>query len=85
MASSLLFSSVRVHDYSTIDRSVILPGVRVGEHCVIRNAIIDEGTAVPDGTQIGVDSQADAERFHITEGGVVLVTAAMLRGGHRAG
>jgi glucose-1-phosphate adenylyltransferase len=85
VVSSLLFSSVRVHDYSTIDRSVILPGVRVGERCVIRNAIIDEGTAVPDGTQIGVDSQADAERFHITEGGVVLVTAAMLRGGHRAG
>jgi len=85
VVSSLLFSSVRVHDYSTIHRSVILPGVRVGERCVIRNAIIDEGTAVPDGTQIGVDSQADAERFHITEGGVVLVTAAMLRGGHRSG
>jgi glucose-1-phosphate adenylyltransferase len=77
--SSLLFSSVRVHDYSTIRRSVILPGVRIGERCVIRDAIIDEGTDVPDGTQIGVDRAADAERFHVTEGGVVLVTPAMLR------
>ena len=85
VASSLLFSSVRVHDYSTIDRSVILPGVRVGERCVIRNAIIDEGTDVPDGTQIGVDRRADAERFHITEDGVVLVTAAMLRAAQRPG
>jgi len=85
VVSSLLFSSVRVHDYSSVERSVILPGVRVGERCVIRNAIIDEGTDVPDGTRIGVDRQADAERFHITEGGVVLVTAAMLRAAHRAG
>ena len=83
--SSLLFSSVRVHDYSSIERSVILPHVRVGERCVIRNAIIDEGTDVPDGTRIGVDPQADAERFHITEGGVVLVTAAMLRAAQRLG
>ena len=83
--SSLLFSSVRVHDYSSIERSVILPHVRVGERCVIRNAIIDEGTDVPDGTRIGVDRQADAERFHITEGGVVLVTAAMLRAAQRLG
>jgi len=80
-----LFSSVRVHDYSSIERSVILPHVRVGERCVIRNAIIDEGTDVPDGTRIGVDPQADAERFHITEGGVVLVTAAMLRAAQRLG
>jgi glucose-1-phosphate adenylyltransferase len=83
VASSLLFSSVRVHDYSSIERSVILPGVRVGERCVIRDAIIDEGTDVPDGTQIGVDRAADAERFYITEAGVVLVTAAMLRAAPR--
>ena len=79
VANSLLFSSVRVHDHSSIDRSVILPRVRVGEHCVIRNAIIDEGTAIPDGMQIGVDVQADRERFYVSEGGVTLVTASMLR------
>ena len=58
VSNSLLFSQVRVHDYSTVDRSVILPRVRIGEHCVIRNAIIDEGAVVPDGTQIGVDPGA---------------------------
>ena len=50
VSNSLLFSQVRVHDYSTVDRSVILPRVRIGENCVIRNAIIDEGAVVPDGT-----------------------------------
>jgi glucose-1-phosphate adenylyltransferase len=83
VSNSLLFSNVRVHDYSSIDRSVILPRVRVGERCVIRRAIVDVGALVPDGMQIGVDAQADGERFYVTEGGVVLVTAAMLRGSSR--
>jgi glucose-1-phosphate adenylyltransferase len=85
VSNSLLFSNVRVHDYSTIDGAVILPRVRVGERCVIRRAIVDSGTLVPDGTQIGVDPEADAERFYVTEGGVVLVTANMMRAVSRPG
>jgi glucose-1-phosphate adenylyltransferase len=77
--NSLLFSQVRVHDYSSIDSSVLLPRVRVGERCVIHRAIIDSGALIPDGMQIGVDPAADAERFYVTESGIVLVTAAMLR------
>ena len=83
VTSSLLFSNVRVSDYSTIEKSVVLPRVRVGERCVIKRAIIDEGALVPDGMQIGVDPAADKERFYVTEAGVVLVTAAMLRGLNR--
>jgi glucose-1-phosphate adenylyltransferase len=79
VSNSLLFSSVRVHDRSSIDRSVILPRVRVGENCVIERAIVDEGAVVPDGTRIGVDPVADAERFYVTEDGIVLVTSAMLK------
>jgi glucose-1-phosphate adenylyltransferase len=85
VTSSLLFSNVRVHDYSSIDASVLLPRVRVGERCVIRRAIIDANALVPDGMQIGVDRAADAERFYVTENGVTLVTAAMLRALPRAG
>jgi len=84
VSNSLLFSQVRVHDYSTVDRSVILPRVHIGEHCVIRNAIIDEGAVVPDGTTIGVDPAQDRERFYVSENGVTLVTAAMLRAPPRA-
>ncbi len=85
VAKSLLFSNVRVHDYSSIEHSVILPRVRIGERCTIRNAIIDSNSVVPDDMHIGVDRAADAERFHVTEGGVVLVTAAMLRAAARPG
>ncbi len=85
VANSLLFSNVRVHDHSSIDRSVILPRVRIGERCTIRKAIIDSGSVVPDGMSIGVDRAADAERFYVTEGGVTLVTPTMLRAATRGG
>ena len=85
VSNSLLFSQVRVHDYSSVDRSVILPRVHIGEHCVIRNAIIDEGAVVPDGTMIGVDPAQDRERFYLSENGVTLVTASMLRAPARGG
>jgi glucose-1-phosphate adenylyltransferase len=76
---SLLFSDVRVDERSLIEGSVILPHVDIGKGCHISRAIVDEGCQVPDGTQIGVDRQADAQRFEVTETGVVLVTADMLR------
>jgi glucose-1-phosphate adenylyltransferase len=83
VSNSLLFSNVRVHDYSSVEGAVILPRVRVGERCVIRRAIIDSHTLIPDGMQIGVDPVADAERFYVTENGVTLVTQAMLRASQR--
>jgi glucose-1-phosphate adenylyltransferase len=76
---SLLFSNVRVEERSYVERSVVLPNVRIGFDCRIRRAVIDEDCEIPDGTVIGYDAEADAKRFHITRGGVVLVTADMFR------
>ncbi len=75
---SLLFSSVRVEDRSSIEDSVVLPKVRVGRDVVIRRAIIDKRCRIPDGMRIGVDREADARRFHVTEKGITLVTPEML-------
>jgi glucose-1-phosphate adenylyltransferase len=75
---SLLFSAVRVDERSNIFRSVVLPNVKIGSGCTIAHAILDEGCEVPAGTQIGVDRAADAERFHVTDYGIVLVTPEML-------
>lgn len=79
VGQSLLFSDVRIDERSTIDRSVILPHVEIGKNCSITRAILDEGCVIPDGTQIGVNREADAQRFYVTEQGVVLVTADMLK------
>lgn len=75
---SLLFSNVRVHSYSTVKSSVLLPEVEVGRHCHINRAIIDRSCKIPPGTVIGEDIEADAERFRVTSKGIVLVTAGML-------
>ena len=76
---SLLYSDVRVDERSYIEASVILPHVDIGKNCSIVKAIIDEGCQVPDGMRIGVDRAADLQRFQVTDAGVVLVTADMLR------
>ena len=50
----------------------MLPNVKVGIDCTIRNAILDEGCEVPSGMKIGFDSAADSQRFHVTGNGVAL-------------
>jgi glucose-1-phosphate adenylyltransferase len=75
---SLLCSSVMVDEGSEVLRSVVLPRVEVGRGCSIHNSIIDEGCIIPHGTVIGLDREADRQRFHVTDNGVVLVTQAML-------
>ena len=80
---SLLFTSVMVDSYSTVEDSVILPDVVIGKHCKIRKAVIDKGTVIPDHTEIGYNSEEDEWRFHVSPGGVVLVTPNML--GQRLG
>ncbi|HSD74708.1 MAG TPA: sugar phosphate nucleotidyltransferase, partial [Steroidobacteraceae bacterium] len=79
VGQSLLFSNVRVEERSHLESAVILPDVEIGQGCVIRRAILDEGCEIPDNTHIGVDGAADAQRFYVTERGVVLVTPDMLR------
>ena len=76
---SLLFSDVHVEERSLVHRSVLLPGVTVGRRCVVRQAILDEGCQLPDGTSIGVDRAEDARRYEVTDHGVVVVTPDMLR------
>ncbi|MBU4520405.1 MAG: glucose-1-phosphate adenylyltransferase [Gammaproteobacteria bacterium] len=75
---SVLFSKVRLHSFTTIEESVLLPEVDVGRECRLRKVVIDNGCVIPDGMQIGFDAAEDARRFFRTDSGVVLVTRAML-------
>ncbi len=76
--NSLLFSNVKVHSFSTVKDSVLLPEVKVGRHCRISRAVIDRGCDLPEGTVIGEDREADAARFRVTPNGITLVTPEML-------
>jgi glucose-1-phosphate adenylyltransferase len=75
---SLLFSNVRVNSYSEVNNTVVLPDVNIGRNCRITRAVIDRGCDIPEGTIIGEDPAADAERFYVSEQGIVLVTPEML-------
>ncbi|HEX5636483.1 MAG TPA: glucose-1-phosphate adenylyltransferase, partial [Gammaproteobacteria bacterium] len=75
---SLLFSNVRVEEYTVVNSSVVLPDVDIGRHCRISNAVIDKGCIIPEGTVIGENSEEDKKRFYVTSKGVVLVTPDML-------
>ena len=71
---SVLSPGVRVNSYCEVDSSILLNDVEVGRHSRIRNAIIDAGVKVPEGSLIGYDLDKDrASGFHITEGGIVVV------------
>ncbi|MDQ7057519.1 MAG: glucose-1-phosphate adenylyltransferase [Ghiorsea sp.] len=75
---SVLFSNVRVHSYSNVEDSVILPDVEIHQSCTIKRCVIDKGSVIPAGTEIGVNAEDDAKRFYVSEKGIVLVTPEML-------
>ena len=72
--SSVLSPNVRVDEGSKVDHSVLLTGVRVGHRAIVRNAILDKNVIVPDGTQVGVNKDADRARgYTVSDGGVTVV------------
>src|SRR5882757_492783 len=75
---SLLFSKCRIHSWSLIDWSVLLPDVQVGRHARLTRCVVDRGCRIPEGMVIGEDPALDAERFSRTAGGITLISQDML-------
>ncbi len=75
---SLIYSQVFVHSYCAIEDSVVLPDVDIARHCKLRRVVVDKHCRLPEGTVIGYDPEEDRKRYHVTEGGIVLVTPEML-------
>ncbi|MFL6138544.1 MAG: glucose-1-phosphate adenylyltransferase [Frankiaceae bacterium] len=70
---SILSPQVRVHDKAEVTGSVLLDNVRIGKGAVVRRAIIDKNVVVPDGARIGVDPERDAQRFTVSDSGIVVI------------
>ena len=52
---------------------MLFSGVEVGREAVVRNAIVDKDVFVEPGAEVGVDVNADRERFTVSDAGVVVI------------
>jgi glucose-1-phosphate adenylyltransferase len=75
---SLLYSNVKIHSYSSVEDSVLLPNVEVGRNVKLRRVVVDKNCLIPDGLVVGYDRVGDAKRFHVTTNGITLITPDML-------
>ncbi len=70
---SILSNRVYTGEDADIEDSIIMSGVEVGDHVVLRKTIVDKWVKIPAGTQVGVDHEEDRKRFTVTESGIVVV------------
>ena len=70
---SVLGYDVRINSYSEVENSILFNHVNIGRHARVRNAIIDRHVTIPERAEIGYDLEADRQRYHVTESGIVVV------------
>jgi glucose-1-phosphate adenylyltransferase len=73
VSNSVLSVGSYVHHGADLENVVLLDDVTIGPNTVLRNCVIDKNVVVPDGAQIGVDLDRDAERYSISDGGIAVV------------
>jgi len=62
-----------VVDQAHVSRSVLMDGVRVEPGARLMNCVVDKNVVIPSGVSIGYDPVVDAEKYTISEGGVVAI------------
>jgi glucose-1-phosphate adenylyltransferase len=70
---AILFPNVRVEEGAIVENSLVFPGVTVGEGAQLRRCIIDKHVTIPPGERIGFDLARDAERFTVSDRGIVVI------------
>jgi glucose-1-phosphate adenylyltransferase len=73
VSHSVLGAGVRVGGGAVLDGSVVMDGAQIGRNAVVRRAILDKDVIVPDGIQVGVDLDADRDKYHVTDSGIVVL------------
>ena len=70
---SILFSGVFIDDMAMVRNVILFESVRVGANVQLQNCIVDKNVEIPEGESIGFDIEKDANRFLISENGIVVV------------
>lgn len=71
--NSILFPNVSVEEAAVVDRSLLFEGSTVSQGAKLRRCILDKHVVVPPGESVGFNRAKDAERFTVSEQGVVVV------------
>ncbi|MFI2711443.1 glucose-1-phosphate adenylyltransferase [Micromonospora sp. NPDC018662] len=71
--NSVVSPKVKVHSWAHVDGAVLMEGVEIGRHAVVRRAILDKNVYVPEGAEIGVDLEKDRQRYTVSDNGVVVI------------
>ena len=70
---SILFPNVRIEEGAVVESSLLFQGVTVGDSAQLQGCIVDKHVTIPAGERIGFDRARDAERFTVSDGGIVAI------------
>ncbi|MBI2503247.1 MAG: glucose-1-phosphate adenylyltransferase [Candidatus Latescibacteria bacterium] len=70
---AILSPGVEIGYRAEVYDSVLMDGVKVGPGARLHRVIIDKGVVVPPGVELGINPEADRQRFTLTPGGVVVL------------
>jgi glucose-1-phosphate adenylyltransferase len=73
VSHSVLYPRVQVEDGAIVDEAILFEGVQVGANARVRRCICDKDVVIPAGASIGEDRRADAERFEVSDDGIVVI------------
>jgi glucose-1-phosphate adenylyltransferase len=70
---AILFPNVRIEEGAVIENSLLFQGVVVGEGAQLQRCIVEKHVVIPPGERIGFDRARDAERFTVSDRGIVVI------------
>ncbi len=70
---TILFPNVRIEEGAVVESAILFQGVTVGEGARLQRCIVDKHVTIPAGEEIGFDQARDAERFTVSDRGVVVI------------
>jgi glucose-1-phosphate adenylyltransferase len=70
---SVIAPNVRLAAGAYVEGSVLMNGVQIGRGAVVRKAILDKDVVVPEGAHIGLEPELDRSRYHVSDGGIVVL------------
>ncbi len=73
VVNSVVGRNCRINSYAHVEDCVIMDDVTIGRHAQIRNCIIDKHCVIPENDVIGFNHEQDAQRFHISDCGLVVI------------